>query len=173
MLGALRTPKRRHLRKQRSRHSDSCSKGIERSRLLAVELAAAGACRSMRRSFPRADSVVAQQAPSGSSPRLRSGHAGAVTDSAGEVVSRVRSGRGYAHLPCTGRDRHVQRLQRALWSGPRSTIVRSLEWPSLSVFKCTAQSIEDTFLGPQRAMGLCEEAGEGTLSLARVRHGHS
>ena len=31
----------RHLRKQRSRHSDSRSKGIERSRLLAVELAAA------------------------------------------------------------------------------------------------------------------------------------
>ena len=31
----------RHLRKQRSRHSDSRSKDIERSRLVAVELAAA------------------------------------------------------------------------------------------------------------------------------------
>ena len=31
----------RHLRKQRSRHSDSRSKGIERSRLVVVELAAA------------------------------------------------------------------------------------------------------------------------------------
>lgn len=30
----------RHLRKQRSRHSDSRSKGIERSRLVAVELSA-------------------------------------------------------------------------------------------------------------------------------------
>ena len=30
----------RHLRKQRSRHSDSRSNGIERSRLLAVELSA-------------------------------------------------------------------------------------------------------------------------------------
>src|SRR5712691_1062262 len=57
-------------------------------------------------------------------------------------------------------------IERPVWSGARSTLVRSLERPPLSIFEFAAQSFEGSFLGYDRPVGVREKARERPISLA-------